>query len=175
MRHVTAMFFLLSVSLAAIGQQAVQLTPVPPKPTCTLLFTTGACADLWRNYNSAVAQRQREEIQQYVNRQKDLASEAATAPLQQQIAGLTKLTADLQAQIDKLQKQMQADAAAALEAKQADAATAQAAKSTSHQQGLWEGLGIGVGGTLVLIVLILGVRRLTRNFTISKKSQAQSA
>jgi ATPase subunit of ABC transporter with duplicated ATPase domains len=148
---------------------------MPPKPTCTLLFTTGACADLWRNYNRAVAQRQQEELQQYVKRQKELASEAATAPLQQQIAGLTKLTADLQAQIDKLQKQMQADAAAAREAKQAEAPTAQAAKSTVHQQGLREGLGIRVSGTLVLIVLVLGIRRFTRNFSINKKSQAQSA
>src|SRR6267378_5347222 len=87
-----------SVSLA-IGQQTPQLTVVPPKPTCTLIFQTGSCADLWRNYNQAVARRQQEEIQLYVNRQKELASQAATAPLQQQIADLTKLSADQQAQI----------------------------------------------------------------------------
>lgn len=28
---------------------AVQLPPVPLKPTCVLLFKTGPCADSWRN------------------------------------------------------------------------------------------------------------------------------
>jgi hypothetical protein len=85
----------LLLSTVAIAQQTPQLTEVPPKPTCTLLFQTGSCADLWRNYNQAFARRQQEELQLYVNRQKELASQAATAPLQQQIADLTTLTADL--------------------------------------------------------------------------------
>src|SRR5437899_6494861 len=131
---------LFASTLVAVGQQTPQLTVVPPKPTCTLLFRTGSCADLWTNYNQAVARRKQEELQLYVNRQKELASEAATAPLQQQITDLTKLTADQQAQIAKLQKQMQSDAAAALEAKQGDAAAAVAANSAAHQQGLWQGL-----------------------------------
>jgi flagellar biosynthesis chaperone FliJ len=42
-----------------------------------------------------------------VNRQKELASQQATAPLQQQIADLNKLISDQQAQIAKLQQQMQ--------------------------------------------------------------------
>jgi len=147
--------------MVALGQQQTpQLTVVPPKPTCTLIFNTGACADLWRNYNEAVARRQQEEIQLYVNRQKELASQAATAPLQQQIADLTKLNGDQQAQISKLQKQMQSDASAALEARQ-----------NAHQQGLWEGVAIGGAGVLILIAVVLGVRRISRSFTITKKSQ----
>jgi len=55
---------------------------------------------------------------------------------------------------------MQSDATAALEARQ-----------SAHQQGLWEGIGIGGAGVLVLIAVILGVRRMSRNFTITKKSQ----
>src|SRR6266851_851336 len=152
-------FVVVSSTVVAIAQQTPQLTVVPPKPTCTLLFNTGACADLWRNYNEAVARRQQEELQLYVNRQKQLASEAATAPLQQQIADLTKLTADQQAQISKQQKQMQFDASAAIEARQ-----------NAHQQGLWEGVALGGAGALVLIAAILGVRRISRSFTITKKS-----
>lgn len=153
------LIFLVSFGLAARAQQTIQLTPLPPKPTCTLIFKTGTCADLWRNYNQAVAQRQQEELQLYVNRQKQLASEAATAPLQQQIADLNKLTTDLQDQISKLQKQMQADSAAALEA-----------KAASHQQGLWEGSAIGVGAALILFAVIIAVKRLTNSFTIAHKS-----
>ncbi len=185
---------LLSLGLSAMAQDRApaQLTPVPPKPTCTPFLKSGACADLWRNYSQALAQRQREELQLYVNRQNKLASEAATAPLQQQIADLNKLTADQQAQIKKLQDQMQADAAlktaleakqadtdaalkAVLEAKQADAAVALEAKSTAHREGLRRGVAIGAGATLLLFVVIFGVRRLTRTFTVTKKSQATSA
>src|SRR6267378_4565715 len=151
---------LLLPSTLVAGQQTPQLTVVPPKPTCTLIFQTGSCADLWRNYNQAVARRQQEEIQLYVNRQKELASQAATAPLQQQIADITKLSADQQAQITKLQQQMQSDATAALEARQ-----------NAHQQGLWEGVAIGGAGVLILIAVVLGVRRVSRSFTITKKSQ----
>src|SRR5437016_3333785 len=95
--RVVALGFLLSSTVVAVAQQTPQLTEVPPKPTCTLLFQTGSCADLWRNYNQAAARRQQEEIQLYVNRQKELASQAATAPLQQQIADLTILTGGQQA------------------------------------------------------------------------------
>src|SRR5216683_848541 len=156
--RVTALGFLLSSTVA--GQQTPQLTVVPPKPTCTLIFQTGSCADLWRNYNQALARRQQEEIQLYVNRQKELASQAATAPLQQQIADMTKLSADQQTQISKLHEQMQSDASAAIEARQ-----------NVHQQGLWEGIGIGGGGVLVLIAAVLGVRRISRSFTITKRSE----
>ncbi len=159
-RAVALVLLFASSTLVAAGQQTPQLTVVPPKPTCTLLFKTGSCADLWTNYNQAVARRQQEEIQLYVNRQKELASQAATAPLQQQIADLTNLSADQQAQIKKLHVQMQSDASAAIEARQ-----------NAHQQGLWEGVAVGGAGALVLIAAILGVRRISRSFTITKKSQ----
>src|SRR5713226_2218104 len=159
-RAVILMTLLISSTSVAIGQQTPQLTVVPPKPTCTLLFKTGSCADLWTNYNQAVARQQQEEIQLYVNRQKELASQAATAPLQQQIADMTKLSADQQAQINKLQQQMQSDAAAALEARQ-----------NAHQQGLWEGAAIGGAAVLILIAVVLGVRRVSQSFTITKKSE----
>jgi len=151
---------LVSWTFVCIGQQTPQLTVVPPKPTCTLTFKTGSCADLWRNYTEAVARRQQEEIQLYVNRQKELASQAATAPLQQQIADLTNLSADQQSQIKKLHEQMQSDASSAIEARQ-----------IAHQQGLLEGVVMGGVGVLVLIAVILGVRRISRSFAITKKSQ----
>lgn len=162
MRHMLWVL-LLSLGLAATAQSPPQLTPVPPKPTCTPIFTTSACADMWRAYNQAFAQRQREEIQLYVNRQKELATSAATAPLQQQIADLNKLTADQQAQLKNLQEQMQADAATALEA-----------KSAAHREGMRQGFAIGAGAMLLLFVVIFVIRRLSRSFTITKKSQAAS-
>ena len=175
----TLWLLMLSFGLAAMAQDTTQLTQVPPKPTCTVILSNGACANLWRNYNQALAQRQREEIQLYVNRQKDLAASAATAPLQQQIVDLNKLVTDQQAQIKKLQDQMQADAAAALQAvsqaKEADASAAIQEKSAAHKQGLWQGLAIGSGSMLFLLVVIFVVRRLAQSFTITKKSQAASA
>jgi hypothetical protein len=148
---------LCSVVSFAQSTGSVQLTPVPPKPTCTPLLPHGSCADLWRNYNNAVAQRAREEIQVYVNRQKELASSQATAPLQQ-------LIADQQAQIKKLQDQMQADSDAALQA-----------KSDAHREGLQYGSGIGVGATLVFLGLVFGIRRLMQNFSVTKKPQSRAA
>jgi hypothetical protein len=149
----------LAVSAAAqVPTPAPQLTQVPPKPTCTVILRNGACADLWNAYNRALAQRQREELQFYITRQKDLASQAATAPLQQQISDLNKLTADQQTKIESMQKQMEADAAAALEARQADTAAA-------HQQGLTKGLEMGGGGALVLFALIFIVMRLGKSKT----------
>jgi hypothetical protein len=152
---IMAFVFLTLIGVNAMGQQRPQLTPVPPKPTCTIILRNGACADLWRAYNAAVAQRTREELQLYVDRQKELASSAATAPLQEQISSLTKLNADQQSRIAELQKQMESDAAAALEARQADATAA-------HQEGLVRGLEMGIGGSFVLIVLIFGITRLRK-------------
>jgi hypothetical protein len=157
---------LLSFCLTAMTQNtpAPQVTQVPPKPTCHWIFSTGPCADMWRTYNQALAQRQREELQLYVDRQKQIASSQATAPLQQQISDLNKLTTDQQDQLKKLQEQRQADSAAALEA-----------KSAEHREGLQEGSGIGAGATLLLFGLIFGVRRLAESFTGTKKSQARTA
>ena len=87
--------FATSLSIAQQETAPVQLTPLPPKPTCVIILKNGACADLWRSYNQAVAQRLAEQIKMYANRQSQLATEQATAPLQQQIADLTKLTSGL--------------------------------------------------------------------------------
>jgi hypothetical protein len=152
-------------------QAPVQLTQVPPKPTCVLIFNTGSCADLWRNYNQAVQQRTREELQLYVNRQKELAS----APLQQQIADLNKLVSDQQGQITKMQEQMQTDSAAALQQAQVASTTALQAKTATHTAGLEQGAGMGVGASLILFVLIVGIKKLMSGFTVTKKPQASAA
>ena len=146
---------------------AVQLPPVPLKPTCHLIFKTGPCADSWRNYNQAVQQWN----QLYVKHQQQVAASQAAAPLQQQIADLNKLTSDLKKigddenqQITMLQEQMQADATAALQA-----------RSAAHTQGLQQGAGIGVGASLILFALIFGVKKLVSGFTVTKKTQARAA
>jgi hypothetical protein len=146
----------------------VQLTQVPPQPTCVQIFKTGSCADLWRTYNQAVQRRTREELQLYVNRQKDLASSQATAPLEQQIADLNKLVTDQQSQIKKMQEQTQ-------EQIQADSTAALEAKTTAHTQGLQQGAGVGVAASLLLFGMIYGIKKLTSNFTVAKKPQAQAA
>jgi multidrug efflux pump subunit AcrA (membrane-fusion protein) len=160
-------FLLVFAASLAFAQQSaapVQLTPLPPKPTCTIILRNGACADLWRNYNQALGQRLGEQIKIYVNRQAELASTQAVAPLQQHIADLTKLTTDEQTQIKSLEEQMQAESAAALQE-----------KSAAHREGFEYGSGIGAGVTLVLFGLIFGIRRLAQNFTVTKKPQANAA
>ena len=186
MRHCT-MLILFAIGMFSFAQVTPQLTQVPPKPTCTPILTNGACSNLWRNYNQALAQRQREELQLYVERQKALASQAASAPLQQQITDLNKLVADQQDQIKKLQDQMQADAAAALQAKHDEAAAAVAeakkeaaaesavAQAAAHKQGLWNGIGIGAGAMLLVVILGFVIRRFSRDLTITKKPQASGA
>jgi hypothetical protein len=84
--------------------------------------------------------------------------------LQQQVADLTKLTNDEQAQIKSLQEQMQADSAAALQA-----------KADTHTIGLQEGAGGGVGGTLLLVGIIFGAWKMSQGFTVTKKEQAKAA
>ncbi len=161
-------------------QASVQLTNVPPKPTCNpadlSLFGGGPdCQDRWNVYNQAVQQRTREELQLYVNRQKELASQQATAPLQQQVSDLNKLVTDQQAQIKKLSDQIQADATAVTEAKTADATALVQAKAASHTQGLQQGAGIGVGAALILFCVIYAVKKLAGNFTVTKKPQSRAA
>jgi hypothetical protein len=171
MRWINTTVFLLAVSLTAIAQDAAptqpQLTQVPPKPTCHWIFNSGPCNDLWKAYNQALAQRQREELQLYVSRQKELASSQASAPLQQQIAALNKQVADLtnlstdqQEQIKKIREQMETDSAAALQA-----------KADAHKQGLELGIGIGAGAMLLFTGLILTIRKLGS----PKKPFAQAA
>jgi hypothetical protein len=121
---------------------AVQLPPVPLKPTCVLLFKTGPCADSWRNYRQAVQQYN----QLYVKQQQQTAASQATAPLQQQIA-------DDHQQITVLQDQVTA----------------------AHTLGMQQGAGIGVGASLILFVLIFGIKKLLSGFTVTKKTQARAA
>jgi hypothetical protein len=155
-------FLLVFAASLSLAQQSapVQLTQVPPKPSCTPLLHNGSCADLWKNYNQAVAQRLGEQIKLYANRQAQLEA----APLQQQVVDLTKLTNDEQAQVKSLQEQMQADSAAALQA-----------KADAHTIGLQEGAGCGVGGTLLLVGIIFGVWKMSQGFTVTKKEQAKAA
>ncbi len=178
MKHLLGLVVVFATSLS-IAQSAVpaQLTQVPPtKPTCmpealTIFGGGPVCQDQWNAYNQAVQQRAREELQLYVNRQKDIAASQATAPLQQQVADLNKLVTDQQTQIKKLNDQIQIDGAAALQMKSDDANTALQAKKT----GLEQGAGIGVGATFVLLVLIFGIKRFTTNFTVTKKPLAKAA
>jgi hypothetical protein len=145
------------------SQPPVQLTNIPPTPSCDRapIFGDGRdCQDRWNLYNQAVQQRRQEELQLYVNRQKDMAS----APLQEQIANLNKLVTDQQGQVKKMQEQMQTEATAALQA-----------KAAAHTEGLEYGAGIGVGATLVLFAVIFGIKRAMSNFTVTKKPQAQAA
>jgi hypothetical protein len=151
--------FLVFATSLAFGQQPgsqVELTPIPPKPTCVIILRNGACADLWRTYNQAVAQRLGEQIKIYANRQAQLAS----APLQQQVTDLTKLNADEQTEIKNLQEQIQADSTAALQE-----------KSAAHKDGLEYGGGIGAGIALIICGLIYGAR----NFSVTKKPQSRAA
>lgn len=149
------------------SEESAQLTQVPPQPTCTQIFNTGTCADLWKNYRQALAQRQREEAQLYINRQREQASWEATAPLQSQIADFKKLVADQQGQIKKLQDNMQQQI-------QADSTAAQQAESFAHSQGLQQGAGIGVAGCLVLYGLIVAIRKLAGRSS-KDRSQARAA
>jgi hypothetical protein len=153
---VLCLLFAAPLSVAQQPEAPAQLTPLPPKPTCVVILRNGACADLWKNYNQAVAQRVGEQIKIYANRQAQLAS----APLQQQVADLTKLNADEQAQIKTLQEQMEAESAAAL-----------VDKSTAHRDGLEYGGGIGAVVMLLICGLIFGLR----NFSVTKKPQSRAA
>jgi len=158
-------------------QTPVQLTQVPPKPTCNpnSIFTGTDCQDRINLYNQAVQQRTREELQLYVSRQKELASSQATAPLQQQIADLNKLVSDQQGQIKKLGDQIQADATAALQQTQAASTASLQAQSAAHTHGIQQGAGIGVGASLILFVLVVGIKKMVSVFAVTKKPQANAA
>lgn len=177
MKKIILVALLLAVAALLNAQTPAQLTTVPPKPTCNpaalAMFGGGPdCQDRWNLYNQAVQQRTREELQLYVNRQKDLASSQATAPLQQQIADLNKLATDQQDQIKKLSEQIQADATTALQAKSADATALAQAQTAAHTQGLEQGAGIGVIGTLVLVGAFFTIKKMTGGQTASKAKAA---
>jgi flagellar biosynthesis/type III secretory pathway protein FliH len=108
---------------------------------------------LWRQYNSAL-------LQQYVARQK----EAASAPLEQQIAELTRLSNDQQAELKTLHEQMDANATAAAQA-----------KTDGHSQGMQQGASYGVTGTLLLVGILFAIKRATSGYTLTKKDQAKAA
>jgi len=148
------------------SEAPVQLIQVPPKPTCNpvALFSGADCQDRWNIYNQAVAQRQQQELQLYVNHQKEVASAQASAPLQQQIASLSKLVADQQGQIKSLHEQMQAQTVAASQN-----------VITAQKEALQQGTGIGFAAALLLFTLVYGIRRMMKGFTISKKANAASA
>ena len=133
--------FAASLSVAQQSKAPVQLTQVPPKPTCIPndLFNSPIC-------------------------QKELPSSQATAPLQVQIGDLNKPTADQQAQIKSLHEQVQT-------------ATVDASPSsiTAHTIALQEGVGIGVGATLLLFGLIFGIWQLMQSFSVTKKPEARAA
>ena len=130
------------------------LTEIPPKPTCNPnnIFNGTDCQDRINIYNQAVQKRQAEELQLYVNRQKELATSQAVAPLQAQIADLTK-------QVGTLHEQMKQQTAASV-----------VGQSNAHAQGMMQGAGIGVVGSLILY----GIVRFARGFTIQPKSRAAS-
>ena len=138
-------------SAAQSGQ--IALTPLPPKPTCKHIFNSGPCNDLWAAYNQALKQRAGEEIQNYANHQKQLAS----APLEAQIA-------DQQSEIGKLQTQIQAQTI-----------VAQQSEIAARKDGQKQGAEIGVAASLVLFAVIFGVRKLASGFSISKKPQSNAA
>jgi|HubBroStandDraft_4_1064222.scaffolds.fasta_scaffold147052_2 uncharacterized membrane protein len=140
---------LVFVASCCVAQDAATAIQVPPKPTCVVILRNGSCADLWRQYNTAL-------LQQYVARQK----EAASAPLQQQITDLNRLVTEQQAQIKTMQEQAQADNAAAVQAK-ADASK--------------EGMLYGFFGALFLVGIIFAVKKVMQGYSVTKKPQAKAA
>jgi hypothetical protein len=156
-------------------QSEVQLTPPAPKPTCHPWYSGSPCDIAWQNYNNSVQQRQQEELQLYVNRQKALATEQATAPLQQQIADQQDQFQRVQAQMQQELSEQQAQIKKLNGQIQSQMIEASQSKIASHNEGLLQGAGIGLGAALILFGVIFGVRRLTRKFTITKKEQARAA
>lgn len=65
-------------------QTETHITPLPAKPRCIPFYNGSPCDVAIKNYNQAVQQRNREQIQLYVN-QHALVTDEATASLQQQI------------------------------------------------------------------------------------------
>ena len=138
-------------------QTPAQQILIPPDCTLGTIFTTDACKNSWNVFNQAKQQQAQEQFRLYVTNQ-------ATAPLQQQIAGLSKLATDQQNQLKSLQEQMQANSMAAIQS-----------QITSHNDGFRQGSFFGVGATLILFALVFVIKRLTGGFTITKKAQTNAA
>jgi hypothetical protein len=150
----------------------IQRTQVPPKPTCTPKFNTGSCSDLWKNYNQAV---QRSALNKLTTDQQQ-AQQAQIKKLNDQIQA--DATAALQAKSDYASALVQAKsdyASALVQAKSSYAIAVVQAKTAAHTQGLREGAGVGLGVTLVVFALRLGLKTLVRNFTATKKPKARAA
>jgi len=92
------------------------------------------------------------------------ASAQATESMQYQIADLNKQVADHGEQITRLQEQIQMETIAG-----------HLASSAAHTQGLWEGISIGVGATLLPLVLLFGIQRLRENSDVVTKPQSRAA
>ena len=167
MHQVRIGLFVLALELTAIAQSATPVQPqfqIPPKPTCNPnnVFTGADCQDRINLYNQAV--RLQQELQQYVDRQKALASAQATAPQPNPDPSkfsndMRKLADDEQVQIEKLQAQMQFDSALLQ------------AKSSARKQGLEQGVGIGVGAMICLVLCIKILFRRNRDEDISSNRE----
>ena len=131
----------------------VQLTQVPPRPTCSpSLFSGPDCQGRWNIYNEALLQRTREELR--------LREERPPSPQGPGFLAYQKA-------------EIQADAITALQATFDSADAVRQAEVVAHTEGLQQGAGIGVGASLLLFGLIFGIRRLmTSPF---KKAQARAA
>ena len=88
----------------------------------------------------------------------------ATESMQYQIADLNKQVADHGEQINRLQEQIQMETIAG-----------HLASSAAHTQGLWEGISIGVGATLLPLILLFGIQRLRENSDVVRKPQSRAA
>ena len=99
-----------------------------------------------------------------VSRAEESASSLATGSLQSQIAELNRQVADHGVEINRLQEQIQMETIAG-----------HLASSAAHTQGLWEGISIGVGATLLPLVLLFVVQRLREHSDIVKKPQTRAA
>src|ERR1700732_2438165 len=128
----------------------VQLTQVPPEPTCSRSLFSGDCQHRWNIYNEALLRRTREELQK----------ERSPSPQGPGLLAYQKA-------------EIQADAIAALQATFDSADAVRQAKTEAHTEGLQQGAGIGMGASLLLFGLIFGIRRMMRTSPF-KKPQARA-
>ena len=83
MRKIASVVFVVLTSLVALGQNQ-DLPPVPVRPTCTPLFSGGACQSQWNQYNQQAAQyNQALAQQQYQQKVRDWAQQQQAAHEQQ--------------------------------------------------------------------------------------------
>jgi uncharacterized small protein (DUF1192 family) len=133
-------FVVLLFSHLGWSQEQVEL---PPRPTCTPLFSGGACQSQWNQYNQAVYQAQQANYQQRVKAwadQRNQEEQATVEALNQRIAGL-------QSQVERQLNELETN------------------KTTSNRmldeahQSAWYGIAV-VG--LIALALGFGVGRATK-------------